>query len=448
MSYVPHTAEDVAAMLATIGVASIDELFALIPPEVRYPDLGLPSAEDETTLRRAFAALQARNVAASQAACFLGGGARRHFVPAAVGHIVGRSEFATAYGLSHSELHQGILQVQYEFQSYVCALTGLNVANATLYDGASATAEAAMMAVRATGRRRVLVAASVHPAYRQVLRTYAVGHDVVVDELPWESGVGTLAPAAARRALADPAAALVVQHPNFLGALEPVEALASATRASGALTIGVVDPVSLALLKPPGQWGADVAVGEGQTLGNGLQGGGPYLGFLAVREPLLEEMPGAVIAETTDLDGRRAFALSGSKARSRNVMREQAKSNVGTVSVLPALAAVVHLALLGPDGLRAVATTSYRHAHHLAQRLAARRPGCLPFAAPFFGEFVVRLRAPAEAAVEALARKHLLAGIPLSRWWPDQPHALLLAATEMNTLDELEALAQALGDWL
>lgn len=448
MSYLPHTREDIAAMLAAIGVGSVDELLSLVPKEFRYPDLDLPAGEDETTLRRAFHALQARNVSTGRAACFLGGGARRHFVPAAVQHLLGRSELATAYGLSHSELHQGILQVQYEFQSYVCALTGMDVANATLYDGASATAEAAMLAVRARDHRRVLVAASVHPAYRQVLRTYAAGHDITVEELQWAPELGTLDGAAVRHALADETAALVVQHPNFFGALEPVETLAALAREHQCLTIGIVDPISLAILRPPAQWGADIAVGEGQMLGNALQCGGPYLGFLAVREPLLAEMPGAIIAETADLDGRRAFALSDTKGRSRNVMREQAKSNVGTVSVLPALAAVVYLALLGPRGLQAVATTSYRHAHYLADRLVRRQPGCLRFGAPFFNEFVVRLRRSAEEAVAALVDQNLLAGIPLSRWWPDQASALLVAATEMNTRPEIEALAAALGDWV
>jgi glycine dehydrogenase subunit 1 len=448
VSYLPHTADDVREMLSAIGAKSIDDLFALIPAEHRYPRLDLPGGEDETTLLRRLHELQKLNLTPASVPGFLGGGARRHFIPAAVSHLVARSEFATSYGLSHSELRQGILQVQYEFQSFICLLTGLDVANATLYDGASALGEAALMTARATERRRVIIAGALNPAYRQVLQTYATGYGIHVDQLPWDQRTGTVDPDQMRRVVADGLSAVVVQHPNFFGALEPVDDLAAAAHQHGCLVIGVVDPVSLGMLKPPGEWGADVAVGEGQALGNPLQGGGPYLGFLALRESLLPQLPGAVVGTTVDADGRRAFALAGTYAKSRLVQREHAKSNVGTVSVLPAFAAVVHLALLGPEGFRQVATSCFHNAHHLADRLVARRSSSLRFDAPFFNEFVVNLNAPAEDASKALASRDILGGIPLGRWWPDLRHSLLIAATEMNTIEEIEALVGALDEWL
>ena len=358
MSYGPHTPAERARMLEAIGVASVDELFGDIPPRLRAAGLALPPPESEAELAERLRSLAARN--RTNLASFLGAGAYRHYIPAVVDQLLLRGEFYTAYTPYQPEISQGTLQTIYEYQSMMAELTGMDVVSASHYDGATATAEGALMACRATRRERVLVSRAVHPHYRQTVCTYFGGAGMAADEIPLLTdgpAAGTTDLAALERLLADadrPVAAVVVANPSFLGLLEPMAQAAALAHAAGALFVAVVEPVSLAVLASPGEYGADIAAGEGQPLGIPLSYGGPYLGILACRDSLLRQIPGRLVGMTTDLDGKRAFVMT-LRAREQDIRREKAASNICTNQALCALAASIYMAALGPRGLHDVA---------------------------------------------------------------------------------------------
>jgi glycine dehydrogenase subunit 1 len=452
MTYSPHTAADRALMLEAIGVAAVDDLFADIPPALRSSGLDLPAPESEAELTARLSQLADRNRV--DLISFLGAGAYRHFIPAVVDQLLLRSEFYTAYTPYQPEISQGTLQTIYEYQSLMAELTGLDVVSASHYDGATATAEGALMSCRATRRERVLVGRGVHPHYRETLRTYFGGGSLIADEIPLVTegpAAGTTDMAALERLLADangPVAGVVVANPSFLGLLEPMAEIGRLAHAAGALFVSVVEPVSLAVLATPGEYDADIAAGDGQPLGIPLSYGGPYLGILACREPLVRQIPGRLVGMTRDIDGRRAFVMT-LRAREQDIRREKASSNICTNQALCALAATIYLGAMGPHGLRDVAALGAARASELEQALAeAGAPRLHP--GPYLNEFAVRV--PNASAVHArLVGRGIVAGLPLARAVPDDASladALLVCATEVTTPDEIVAFAAALDEEL
>ncbi|HEX7021872.1 MAG TPA: aminomethyl-transferring glycine dehydrogenase subunit GcvPA [Trueperaceae bacterium] len=435
MNYLPHTPEDIERALATIGVSSIEELFADVPPSLRRPEMDIPAAQDEVSLLRHLRELAAKN--ASAGPDFLGGGVQKHFIPAVTPALAMQSEFMTAYTPYQAEVSQGILQATFEYQSMMCELTGLDVSNASLYDGATAVAEAALLAMRHTRRSKVLVSRGVHPETREVLATYLapLGAELQVldlDELR-----------TAPRQVAGDVACVIAQNPNFLGYLEDMAALSVVAREAGALFVAVCDLLSLALLRSPGEVGADVAVGDGQTAGNPLNFGGPSFGFMVVRKELVRQLPGRLAGQTRDADGRRAFVLT-LQAREQHIRRSKAKSNVCTNHQLSALMAAVNLAALGPQGLREVAAAGVQSAHALAARLA--KAGLdVRDEASFFNEFVLQSPLPPYELRRALAARGIRAGVPVPEDY-GMGEAVTLAASELTTGADIDALVSALKD--
>jgi glycine dehydrogenase subunit 1 len=429
-------------MLARIGVASVEDLFRAIPAILRLGrPLDVPPALSEIELEQHLTELARRNQGAADAVCFLGGGSYDHFIPAVVDAVAGRSEYYTAYTPYQAEASQGSLQAFFEYQTLLCQLTGMDVANASLYDGGSAVAEAVIMALSVVpARRKVLAAASVHPEYRRTLATYLADVDAEVNTLP--AADGYLDPADLKTAVDDQTACVVVQHPNFFGCLEEVEALAEACHSRGALFIVSFDPISLGLLKRPGQYGADIAVAEGQCLGNPMSYGGPYLGILACRQAHVRKLPGRLVGQTVDQDGRRCWVLT-LQTREQHIRREKATSNICTNQGLMALKATVYLAALGPQGLKETAELCVRKAHYAADQLT-RMPGVsLRFRRPFFKEVTVRVPGAASSLVTRLLRSGYHAGLPLGRWYPELEDCLSVAVTERRTRQEIDGLAAA-----
>jgi len=443
LRYHPHTPEDVRAMLDVIGARSVFELFRSIPAPLRLGrPLDVPPALDEIALIAEFQRLAARNAVAHPP--FAGAGAYPHHVPPAVDQLLLRGEFFTAYTPYQPEISQGTLTALFEWQTFVCLLTGLDVANASMYDGATATAEAALMAMRQTGRRKLVVSAAVHPEYRKVLTTYLrSAHDEVVT-VPFGPDGRTDLDALA--GAVEGAAAVIVGWPNFLGVVDALPEAAALARKAGALTIAVTaEAVSLGLLQAPGALGADVAVGSFQSFGNPIAFGGPAPGFLAIREASLRQMPGRVCGATVDKHGRRGFVLTLS-TREQHIRREKATSNICTNAGLCALAATMHLALLGKKGLLDLARLNHARLTLLRQALAAR--GVKPaFDGPVFNEQAFDV-GDASAVVDRLAKKGIVAGAPLARWYPDHPRAkgaLLCVATEVHTPELIELFAKAVA---
>lgn len=428
-------------MLRVIGVGSVEDLFADVPESVRLRrPLRLRPALSDPEVLAYMRALAERNGHADRLTCFAGAGAYDHFVPPAVWQLAGRGEFLTAYTPYQAELMQGELQAAYEYQTMVCELLGMEVANASMYDGASALGEAVVMARDLTRRDRVVVSQAVHPEYRQVVRTYTEPLGIQVVEWRHEDGVTVPDP----RAVDDTTAAVVVQHPNFFGCLEEVRGWAELAHRAGALmVVACSEPLAFGLLEPPGALGADIVAAEGQPLGNPLNFGGPFLGMIATREIFVRRMPGRLVGATVDRHGRRGFVLT-LQTREQHIRREKATSNICTNEALNALAAAIYLSLLGPQGVRQVAELCARKAHYLRSRLAALPGFRLAFSAPTFHEFVVRTPRPAEALVRALAREGFLAGVPLGRFYRGYRDALLVCVTENRTRAEMDGLVEAL----
>ncbi|MGD9635869.1 MAG: aminomethyl-transferring glycine dehydrogenase subunit GcvPA [Pirellulales bacterium] len=444
MPYLYNTPEDQRAMLDAIGARSIDDLFAMVPADLRLQrELTIPPAMSEIELTQHMAALAAKNANAQSKICFLGGGSYDHFVPAVVDEIAGRGEFYTSYTPYQAEVSQGNLQVVFEYQTLIARLTGLDVSNASLYDGGSAAAEAVLMAISSTSRYgKVVVPASLHPEYRLTIATYLENLGVKMETVGTPAGV--LTPKDLSAGVDDATACVVIQQPNFFGAIEDAEALAKIAHDAGALVVAAFDPLSLGLLKRPGDWGADIAVAEGHTLGTPMQYGGPYLGIMACREKLVRRMPGRIAGQTVDRRGKRCFVLT-MQTREQHIRREKATSNVCTNQGLFALRATIYLALLGPEGLRETANLCLQKSRYAAENLCASERFELAFAAPTFKEFVVRDR---EGRVEELMADALeagfLAGVPLGQWYPELDDCFLVAVTEERTKQEIDALFRAL----
>ena len=448
MPYGPHTADDRARMLTALGISSVDELFADIPLELRASPLHLPPPEPELELSSRLTGLAARN--RIDLASFLGAGAYRHYTPAVVDQLLLRGEWYTAYTPYQPEVSQGTLQSIYEYESLIAELTGLDVVSASHYDGAAATAEAALMTCRAAGRTRVLVSRGVHPDYRATIRTYLSAGRLAVEEVPLVSDgpeAGTTDLAELERLLGDrdrPVAGVIAGQPNFLGLLEPMAELGRLAHATGALFVAVVEPVSLAVLAPPGAYAADIAAGEGQPLGIPLQYGGPYLGLLASTDALVRQIPGRLVGLTRDLDGRRAFVMT-MRAREQDIRRERAASNICTNQALLALAASIYLAAVGPHGLRDVAALGAARAAELEATLAeAGAPRLHP--AAYLNEFAVRVP-DAPRVHRRLLDRGVLAGLVLAEAEPADAalsDGLLVCATEVTTSEEIVRFGRAL----
>lgn len=428
--YVPNTEDDRRAMLQVIGVESVEELFADIPEGYRQPTLDLPAQLSELELRRELQSLSDLNLVPGRVPCFLGGGAYDHFVPSVVGHVISRGELATSYTPYQPEVSQGTLQAIFEFQSLVCQLLGMEVANSGMYDGASALAEAALMACRVTGRERIVHMDTVSPAYLRVMRTYTEPQGLEIE--PLIPGV----------ALPEDAACLVVQSPDYFGCIEDVERLALEAHESGALLVASVDPVSLGMFRPPGELGADIVVAEGQALGVSLSFGGPYVGLFTCKSQYLRQMPGRIAGRTVDTQGREGYVLT-LQTREQHIRRERATSNICTSEALVGTAVVTYLACLGRAGLRRIAELTY-HKSHYAASLIERIAGYeLPLGGTFFQEFVVRCPIEPAEVNRRLLERGIIGGLDVSDL---VPNGLLLCVTEMNTREEIEALATALEE--
>ena len=445
MRYIPHTPADIAAMLGTIGAGSLEELFAEVPGSVRLGrPLQLPEPLAEGELLRALKELAARNATAESHLSFLGGGAYPHFIPAAVDQLISRSEFYTAYTPYQPEISQGTLQAIFEFQTLICQLTGMEAANASMYDGASACAEAVLMTVRLTRRRRVLVSRALNPRWRAVIASYCRYLDVEVVEVGFAADGRT--DLAALAALLDgETAAVVAGYPNYFGVVEDLAALAELAHGAGArLVAGVAEGVALGLLKSPGELGADIVAGEGQSFGLPLAYGGPYLGFFAALMKDVRAMPGRLVGETVDRDGKRGFVLTLA-TREQHIRREKATSNICSNQGLCALTATVFLSLLGRQGLRQLAEQNLAKAAYARTLLTALPGFAPPFAAPGFNEFVLTCREPVDRVLAALEAQGILGGIPLGRDYPELADAILVCVTEQHRRADIEALAAALA---
>lgn len=444
MPYIPHSDADRKAMLAAIGVRSVAALFEDVPERARFPELDLPTALSEMEACWELEMLADANFTTAYGPCFLGAGAYCHFVPAVVDAILRRGEFYTAYTPYQPEVSQGTLQAIFEYQTMICDLTGMEVSNASHYDGATATAEAVITAINVhrLKRRKVVMSPFVHPEYRAVVRTYTQGMGLTI--------VGDRDPQADLTDLVsqvdDETACLIVQTPNFLGQIEDLQGLADAVHEKKALLVVVTDPIALGLLKPPGQFGADIVVGDGQGMGAGLNFGGPYLGFFATRMDHVRKMAGRLVGQTVDAEGKRGFVLTLS-TREQHIRREKATSNICTNQGLVALAAAVYMAALGRCGMRQVAELCYHKAHYAAEQIDELPGYAVLRDKPFFKEFVVRCPMPVEEVNDLLLEEWgIIGGYDLGRDYPHLEDHMLLCVTEMNPREEIDALVEALGE--
>ena len=449
MPFIPHTEEDISTMLASIGANTIEDLFDEIPLALKSGSLKALPGLSEMEISRL---MQDRAEVDGRYLNFIGAGAYEHHIPSAVWQITTRGEFYSSYTPYQAEASQGTLQLLYEYQTMMASLTGMDVSNASMYDGASALAEAALMAVRShKSSRRILIPTSLHPIYRRVVRAIVKNQGLEVIEIPYNLECGhTLVESLAPYAGQD-IAALVIPQPNFFGVLEPVDALTDWAHANSALAIGVVNPMSLALLTPPGEWGstgADVAVGEGQPLGIPLSSGGPYFGFMACKQALVRQMPGRIIGRTTDLNGNPGFVLT-LQAREQHIRRSKATSNICTNQGLMVTAATIYMSLLGPEGLRRVATQSHANTLSLVEQLETLKGVKRIFSGDLFHESVVTLPEPVAGILKTLRNHGVLAGLDLSEHYPELGNALLVCATETKIASDLEKyvshLARALS---
>ncbi|UCH48026.1 MAG: aminomethyl-transferring glycine dehydrogenase subunit GcvPA [Betaproteobacteria bacterium] len=446
MPFIPHTADDVREMLAECGVERIDELFDEIPDSlISKPLSAIPEGLSEMEVSRLMHDASRREGAFLN---FIGAGAYEHHIPAAVWQIATRGEFYSAYTPYQAEASQGTLQVLYEYQSMMCSLTGMDVTNASLYDGASALAEAVLMAVRLhKSARRVVVPRALHPAYRATARTIVSNQGIEIVEVPYCQDSGRTLVDTVKAELDDGVAAVVVAQPNFFGVLEDVDALTDLAQSAGVAVIACVNPVTLALLKPPGQWGAqgaDIAVGDGQPLGIPLSSGGPYFGFLACRQNLVRQMPGRVVGRTVDLDGKPGFTLT-LQAREQHIRRSKATSNICTNQGLAVTAAAIHLSLLGAEGLRRVAAQSHANMKRLLGMISGIEGVRQRFDSAYFHEAVVALSVPAQQVCQSLRDEGVIAGYQLKTEFPQLGEALLICTTETRTEADLQHYAAAMA---
>ncbi len=442
MTYVPHTPEDRREMLAEIGVDSIEKLLKTIPGNLRLDSpLAVGRGLSEVELAAHLAELASKNSAANTLVSFQGGGVYDHYVPAAVDFLSARSEFYTAYTPYQPEVAQGTLQATYEFQSIVCRLTGMDVANASLYDGASAVAEAALVATAVTRRNHIIISGTVNPRYREVLLGYTQGRDVVIDRVPEENGVTDLDTAG--KLINEQTACIIIQSPNYFGQLEKFEQIEEAIHKAGGLLIHVFQPIALGLCQTPGEAGADIAVGEGQPLGNPPSFGGPLLGLLAAKKEFVRRIPGRIVGRTVDSQDRPGYVMT-LQTREQHIRREKATSNICTAQALLATRAAIYGALIGRRGLQALAELCTRRAHYLAERIAGLNGFSPAFPGPFFNEFVVDCPVPAGELIDAMADRGIVPGIELARYFPDKTNALLVCVTEKHPREQLDRFVELL----
>jgi len=427
--YVANTDADRRIMLRKIGVGSIEELFEDIPEKLRHAQFKLPSPLSELELKKKLNQLASLNASLDDYACFLGGGSYRHFIPSTVEHVISRSELYTAYTPYQAEVSQGTLQGTYEYQSLACQLTGMEVSNAGMYDGSTAAAEAAIMACMITKRGKVAVSTTVNPTYRDVISTYVKGRNLSIEAVELNSS------------LSSDCACLVGQQPNFFGYLEEMEAHVQKAHDIGALFIAIVDPISLGMFKPPGHYGADIAVADGQALGNPTSFGGPGLGVFTCRQEYLRQMPGRIVGKTVDVEGKPGYVMT-LVTREQYIRRERATSNICTSEALMALAAAVYLATLGRRGLRQVAELCYHKAHYAADKIAKLKGYSLVFPKPFFKEFAIRCPVAPSEINRALFKAGIIGGLDVSHMIDN---SMLLCVTEMNTKQEVDRLVEILG---
>jgi glycine dehydrogenase subunit 1 len=433
-------------MCEAVGVASLDELLKAFPDELKLKSpLDLPEGLSEQILLSLLKSISKKNRTVEEYASFLGAGAYNHYVPAVVDQILLRSEFYTAYTPYQPELSQGTLQAMFEYQTLICQLTGMDVSNASLYDGASATAEAVLMARRKTGRKKVLLSSALHPEYRETVRTHLIADPEDVGEVLYCTESATTLPEASERAVDSETACLVIQSPNFFGSIEEVSAHAEIVhKKGGVLIVAITEPLSLGLLKPPGQQGSDIAVGEGQSFGNPLGFGGPYLGFMAIKGEYLRQMPGRIVGETRDKNGARSFCLTLA-TREQHIRRERATSNICTNEGLSALAAAVYLCALGKTGIMELARLNLAKARYLRQRLSEVKGVVPAFSSPTFNEFVIKVLKGPEDVLKGLLKNSIIGGVPLGRFYPELSNHILLCATEMNSKQEMDRFARELS---
>ena len=430
LPYLPNTDADRSLMLQEIGVSSIEELFQDIPERFRHAHFNLPPPLSELELKKELRQLANLNTNLDDYACFLGAGSYRHFIPSVVEHIISRSEFYTAYTPYQAEVSQGTLQAIYEYQSLVCQLTSMEVSNAGMYDGSTAAAEAAILACMITKRGKVAALTTVNPIYREVIDTYVRGRDLSAETVELNSSH-----------LSSDCACLVVQQPNFFGYFEDMEAYVQQAHDIGALLIVIADPISLGMFKPPGDYRADIAVAEGQSLGIPTSFGGPYLGIFACRKEYVRQMPGRIIGKTVDVDGKPGYVMT-LVTREQYIRRERAISNICTSEALVALAATVYLATLGKRGLRRVAELCYHKAHYAAEAIGKLKGYSLAFQQPFFKEFVIRCPIAPYQINQALFKERIIGGLDISHIIDN---SMLLCVTEMNTKQEIDRLVEILG---
>ena len=439
MRYLPHTPEEIQEMLKTVGAASIDELFASIPEALRFSrSLDLPPSLSEPEIRSLLGSLSHKNtpVSAYHKPSFLGAGSYYHTIPSIVSQLLLRGEFLTAYTPYQPEVAQGTLQAIFEYQTMVCEILGMDVSNASHYDGSTATAEAALMGLNITRRKKILIASSLHPEYRETLRTYIQDPEIVVEEIPFAPD-GTLDRQALKKSLTHDVGCVVVGYPNFFGILEDVSDIAEQAHQMEAVLVTVTtEPVCLGLAKSPGEMGSDIAVAEGQSFGNSLNFGGPGLGFFATRHKYVRAMPGRLVGETDDVEGHRGYVLTLA-TREQHIRREKASSNICTNVALCALAATITLTSLGKQGFQDLAQLNLDRAALLREELASSEAS-FPFGATTFNEFVFETRLPATKILERMLEKGVIAGLPLSRWYPGHERAILVCATEMNTEEQIQ----------
>lgn len=447
MRYTPHTSADKERMLRTIGFNSVEELYQHIPKTLReHANIDLPAGLTELAVRRRLAGLAAQNANAADWSLFFGGGIYHHFIPSAVDAVISRSEFSTSYTPYQPEVSQGTLQALFEYQTLICQLTGMEVSNAGVYDGASAAAEAVLMSrrIQPTSRRRVLVSRAVHPHYRASISTYLRNlNDMQLEEIPFDGRGATNVEELSKR-MNGQSMCVVVGYPNFFGVVENLAPIQSACAATGAQLITVTpEPVALGLLKPPGAWGADIAVGEGQSLGVPMTLGGPGFGFFACQKKFVRAIPGRLVGETVDTEDRRGFVLTLA-TREQHIRREKATSNICTSQTLCTLAATVFMSLLGKHGLRRMAEVNVVRAHEARDRLVreAKLEPC--FSAPFFNEFVLRTNDSA-GLLQRCAAQRIGAGVDLGQWYPELKNCLLLCVTEMNEREEIDRLVRTIA---
>jgi len=440
-SYIPITEKERKEMLSEVGITQINELFKDIPEEVKLNRLmNLPEPMTECELKRHLKNLSKKN--ASDFLCFKGAGAYNHFIPSVVKHVITRSEFYTAYTPYQPEISQGTLQTIFEYQTMICELTGMDVSNASVYDGATAAAEAAFMCADITGRTKILVSSTVSPEIRKVIYTYGKVHGLEITEIAYKNGITDIMDLNAK--VDDNTAGIILQSPNFFGCIENCKDMFELVHNNGGVTVLSVNPISLGILKPPAELGADIAVGDGQPMGNSVSFGGPYVGFMAVKEKFVRKLPGRIVGETVDLDGKRGFVLT-LQAREQHIRREKASSNICSNQALNALAVGVYLSSVGKKGLKQIAEICAQKARYTAEKINNIEGYSTEFTSPYFNEFVIKSEKPANEINKMLADNGIIGGYELEKDFPELKNCILYCVTELSSKEDIDRLVDILG---